>query len=72
MKSHMTDYVTPSGARIAGADRVRLGAYLAEGTTIMYEGFVNFIAGTLGESIVEGCITAPHYRRFDLDRHCEP
>lgn len=53
----MTDYVTPSGVRIADADRVRLGAHLAEGTTVMHEGFVNFNAGTLGESMVEGRIT---------------
>jgi len=53
----MTDYVTPSNVRIADADRVRLGAYLAEGTTVMHEGFVNFNAGTLGESMVEGRIT---------------
>ena len=52
----MTDYVVPAGVRIADADRVRLGAYLAEGTTIMHEGFVNFNAGTLGESMVEGRI----------------
>lgn len=53
----MTDYVVPSGVRIADADRVRLGAYLASGTTVMHEGFVNFNAGTLGESMVEGRIT---------------
>lgn len=53
----MTDYVVPSGVRIADADRVRLGAFLAEGTTVMHEGFVNFNAGTLGESMVEGRIT---------------
>jgi len=52
----MTDYVTPSGVRIADADRVRLGAYLASGTTVMQEGFVNFNAGTLGHSMVEGRI----------------
>ena len=52
----MTDYVVPSGVRIADADRVRLGAYLAEGTTVMHEGFVNFNAGTLGTSMVEGRI----------------
>jgi 2,3,4,5-tetrahydropyridine-2-carboxylate N-succinyltransferase len=50
----MTDYVVPSGVRIADADRVRLGAHLAEGTTVMHEGFVNFNAGTLGASMVEG------------------
>lgn len=53
----MTDYVVPSGVRIADADRVRLGAHLAPGTTVMHEGFVNFNAGTLGESMVEGRIT---------------
>ena len=53
----MTDYVTPSGVRIADADRVRLGAHLATGTTVMHEGFVNFNAGTLGVSMVEGRIT---------------
>jgi 2,3,4,5-tetrahydropyridine-2,6-dicarboxylate N-succinyltransferase len=54
----MTDYVVPSGVRIADADRVRLGAYLADGTTVMHEGFVNFNAGTLGHSMVEGRISA--------------
>ena len=54
----MTDYVMPSGVRIADADRVRLGAHLAEGTTVMHEGFCNFNAGTLGASMVEGRITA--------------
>ncbi|WP_426241549.1 2,3,4,5-tetrahydropyridine-2,6-dicarboxylate N-succinyltransferase [Nocardioides sp. LHG3406-4] len=54
----MTDYVVPSGVRIADADRVRLGAHLAEGTTVMHEGFVNFNAGTLGTSMVEGRIVA--------------
>jgi 2,3,4,5-tetrahydropyridine-2,6-dicarboxylate N-succinyltransferase len=53
----MTDYVVPSGVRIADADRVRLGAYLAEGTTVMHEGFINFNAGTLGASMVEGRIS---------------
>jgi 2,3,4,5-tetrahydropyridine-2,6-dicarboxylate N-succinyltransferase len=53
----MTDYVIPSGVRIADADRVRLGAHLAEGTTVMHEGFVNFNAGTLGASMVEGRIS---------------
>lgn len=52
----MTDYVVPSGVRIADADRVRLGAHLAAGTTVMQEGFVNFNAGTLGTSMVEGRI----------------
>ena len=54
----MTDYVVPSGVRIADADRVRLGAHLADGTTVMHEGFVNFNAGTLGHSMVEGRISA--------------
>jgi len=54
----MTDYVLPGGVRIADADRVRLGAHLAEGTTVMHEGFVNFNAGTLGASMVEGRISA--------------
>ena len=54
----MTDYVVPSGVRIGDADRVRLGAHLAEGTTVMHEGFVNFNAGTLGTSMVEGRISA--------------
>ena len=52
----MTDYVTPTGVRIADADRVRLGAHLAGGTTVMHEGFCNFNAGTLGTSMVEGRI----------------
>ena len=52
----MTDYVVPGGVRIADADRVRLGAHLAEGTTVMHEGFCNFNAGTLGTSMVEGRI----------------
>ncbi len=54
----MVDYVIPSGVRIADADRVRLGAHLAHGTTVMHEGFVNFNAGTLGTSMVEGRISA--------------
>ncbi|MCZ1010584.1 2,3,4,5-tetrahydropyridine-2,6-dicarboxylate N-succinyltransferase [Streptomyces lydicus] len=54
----MTDYVAPTGVRIADADRVRLGAHLAAGTTVMHEGFVNFNAGTLGTSMVEGRISA--------------
>jgi 2,3,4,5-tetrahydropyridine-2-carboxylate N-succinyltransferase len=53
----MVDYVVPSGVRIADADRVRLGAHLASGTTVMHEGFVNFNAGTLGTSMVEGRIS---------------
>jgi 2,3,4,5-tetrahydropyridine-2-carboxylate N-succinyltransferase len=54
----MVDYVLPTGVRIADADRVRLGAHLANGTTVMHEGFVNFNAGTLGASMVEGRISA--------------
>ncbi len=54
----MVDYVVPSGVRIGDADRVRLGAHLAAGTTVMHEGFVNFNAGTLGASMVEGRISA--------------
>ncbi len=54
----MTDYVVPVGVRIADADRVRLGAHLAPGTVVMHEGFVNFNAGTLGQSMVEGRISA--------------
>jgi len=53
----MTDYVVPTGVRIADADRVRLGAHLAEGTIVMHEGFVNFNAGTLGTAMVEGRIS---------------
>jgi 2,3,4,5-tetrahydropyridine-2-carboxylate N-succinyltransferase len=53
----MVDYVLPSGVRIGNADRIRLGAYLAEGTTVMHEGFVNFNAGTLGTSMVEGRVS---------------
>jgi 2,3,4,5-tetrahydropyridine-2,6-dicarboxylate N-succinyltransferase len=54
----MVDYVLPPGVRVADADRVRLGAHLAAGTTVMHEGFVNFNAGTLGASMVEGRISA--------------
>jgi 2,3,4,5-tetrahydropyridine-2,6-dicarboxylate N-succinyltransferase len=54
----MVDYVVPSGVRIGDADRVRLGAHLATGTTVMHEGFVNFNAGTLGASMVEGRVSA--------------
>ena len=54
----MLDYVVPTGVRIADADRVRLGAHLAPGTTVMHEGFVNFNSGTLGASMVEGRISA--------------
>jgi 2,3,4,5-tetrahydropyridine-2,6-dicarboxylate N-succinyltransferase len=53
----MTDYVIPPGVRVADASRVRLGAYLGEGTTVMHEGFVNYNAGTLGAAMVEGRIT---------------
>jgi len=53
----LTDYVVPAGVRIADASRVRLGAYLSPGTTVMHEGFVNFNAGTLGASMVEGRIS---------------
>src|SRR5258708_33464849 len=54
----MPDYVGPGGVRIADGDRVRLGALLADGTTVMHEGFVNYNAGTLGPSMVEGRISA--------------
>ncbi len=54
----MVDYVVPTGVRVADADRVRLGAHLAEGTTVMHEGFVNYNAGTLGTSMVEGRISS--------------
>ncbi|NCT91128.1 2,3,4,5-tetrahydropyridine-2,6-dicarboxylate N-succinyltransferase [Cellulomonas sp. APG4] len=54
----MVDYVLPAGVRIADGDRVRLGAHLAEGTTVMHEGFVNFNAGTLGASMIEGRVSA--------------
>jgi 2,3,4,5-tetrahydropyridine-2-carboxylate N-succinyltransferase len=54
----MVDYVVPSGVRVADGDRVRLGAHLAAGTTVMHEGFVNYNAGTLGVSMVEGRISA--------------
>jgi 2,3,4,5-tetrahydropyridine-2-carboxylate N-succinyltransferase len=54
----MVDYVLPPGVRVADADRVRLGAHLADGTTVMHEGFVNYNAGTLGTSMVEGRISA--------------
>ncbi|MFM0047361.1 DapH/DapD/GlmU-related protein [Paraburkholderia sediminicola] len=53
----MVDYVMPSGVRIGDADRVRFGAFLSEGTTVMHEGFVNFNAGTLGKAMVEGRVT---------------
>jgi len=54
----LTDYIIPPGVRIADASRVRLGAYLSEGTTVMHEGFVNFNAGTLGPAMIEGRISA--------------
>ena len=54
----LTDYIIPKKVRIADASRVRLGAYLSEGTTIMHEGFVNFNAGTLGKAMIEGRISA--------------
>jgi 2,3,4,5-tetrahydropyridine-2,6-dicarboxylate N-succinyltransferase len=63
----MTDFVSPSGVRIADASRVRLGAYLAEGTVVMHEGHVNFNAGTLGPCMVEGRITAGSVVDADSD-----
>ena len=54
----LVDYIVPSGVRIADTSRVRLGAYLSEGTTVMHEGFVNFNAGTLGTAMIEGRISA--------------
>ena len=54
----MTDYVVPSGVRIADAARIRLGAYVGEGTTVMHEGFVNFNAGTEGPGMIEGRVSA--------------
>ena len=54
----MVDFVVPAGVRIADADRVRLGAYVSSGTTVMHEGFINFNGGTLGASMVEGRISA--------------
>jgi 2,3,4,5-tetrahydropyridine-2-carboxylate N-succinyltransferase len=63
----MTDFVTPTGVRVADASRVRLGAYLAEGTVVMHEGFVNFDAGTLGPCMVEGRITAGSVVEADSD-----
>jgi 2,3,4,5-tetrahydropyridine-2,6-dicarboxylate N-succinyltransferase len=54
----MTDYVVPKGVRIADTARVRLGAYVGEGTTVMHEGFINFNAGTEGTSMIEGRISA--------------
>jgi 2,3,4,5-tetrahydropyridine-2,6-dicarboxylate N-succinyltransferase len=68
----MTDYVVPSGVRIADSSRVRLGAYIGEGTTIMHEGFVNFNAGTEGEAMIEGRISAGVFvgRGSDLGGGC--
>ena len=68
----MTDYVVPSGVRIADTSRVRLGAYIGEGTTIMHEGFVNFNAGTEGEAMIEGRISAGVFvgRGSDLGGGC--
>lgn len=63
----MTDYVVPAGVRIADSARVRLGAYLGEGTTIMHEGFVNFNAGTEGPAMVEGRISAGVYVNASSD-----
>jgi 2,3,4,5-tetrahydropyridine-2,6-dicarboxylate N-succinyltransferase len=63
----MTDFVSPPGVRIADASRVRLGAYLAEGTVVMHEGFINFNAGTLGPCMVEGRITAGSVVDADSD-----
>jgi len=63
----MTDFVSPSGVRIADASRVRLGAHLAEGTVVMHEGFVNFNAGTLGPCMVEGRLTAGSVVDADSD-----
>jgi 2,3,4,5-tetrahydropyridine-2,6-dicarboxylate N-succinyltransferase len=63
----MTDFVCPDGVRIADASRVRLGAYLAPGTVVMHEGFVNFNAGTLGPCMVEGRITAGSVVDADCD-----
>ena len=54
----LTDYIVPNNVRIADVSRVRLGAYLSEGTTIMHEGFVNFNAGTLGKAMIEGRISS--------------
>ena len=53
----MTDYVIPQGVRVADADRVRLGVHMAQGTTVMHEGFVNFNAGTIAPAMVEGRVT---------------
>jgi 2,3,4,5-tetrahydropyridine-2-carboxylate N-succinyltransferase len=68
----MTDYVVPAGVRVADTRRVRLGAYLGEGTTIMHEGFVNFNAGTEGPGMIEGRISAGVFvgRGSDLGGGC--
>ena len=68
----MTDYVIPSGVRIADGSRVRLGAYLSEGTTVMHEGFINFNAGTLGSAMIEGRISAGVIvgKNSDVGRGC--
>ena len=63
----MADYVIPKGVRIADASRVRLGAYLGEGTTIMHEGFVNYNAGTEGPNMIEGRISAGVFIGKDSD-----
>ena len=63
----MTDYIVPKGVRIADASRVRLGAYLGEGTTIMHEGFVNYNAGTEGPNMIEGRISAGVFIGKDSD-----
>ena len=63
----MTDYVVPKGVRIADSSRVRLGAYLGEGTTIMHEGFVNYNAGTEGPNMIEGRISAGVFIGKDSD-----
>jgi len=63
----MVDYVTPTGVRIADADRVRLGAHLAEGTVVMHEGFCNYDAGTLGPAMVEGRISSGVVLRPESD-----
>ena len=63
----MTDYVVPEGVRIADCSRVRLGAYLGKGTTIMHEGFVNYNAGTEGPNMVEGRISAGVFVKKNSD-----
>ena len=63
----MTDYIVPKGVRIADSSRVRLGAYLGEGTTIMHEGFVNYNAGTEGPNMIEGRISAGVFIGKDSD-----